>query len=319
MGYFRAVVAANEQSERALALTADAIGANGANYTAWHYRRMCLEALGSDLTAETVYIDGVLDSTPKNYQVWYHRRVVATRLGATEDALACGRRELACTRLVLEGDAKNYHAWSHRQYALMHFGAADRAGAAMWSGELGYVAELLAADRRNNSAWSHRWFALARGAGGADRGATRREEVDFALAHLRDARKNESAWNYLRGWIQGVGLDEVAALGVRQRVEELDVGGAAAPPAPEDADAGASSDNASVPLRALLVDLLVLEAAGDAAAAPFVRALALVDELGASLDTMRTKYWAYYRARLVSDGFVALAAPPAGLASAGTR
>ena len=37
MGYFRAIVALNEQSQRALELTADAIDANGANYTAWHY------------------------------------------------------------------------------------------------------------------------------------------------------------------------------------------------------------------------------------------------------------------------------------------
>ena len=323
MGYFRAVVAANERSARALELTADAISVNGANYTAWHYRRLCLEALGSDLVTEMAFIDGVLASTPKNYQVWYHRRVIATRLGETEAALVCGKRELVCTRLVLEGDSKNYHAWSHRQALLLHFGSAARAPA-LWRGELDYVAELLAADRRNNSAWSHRWFVLSRGGPpGAARGATRKQEVAFAFDQLRAARKNESAWNYLRGWIQATDADELAALDVRARIEDLDVGegsavssagGSGAPPVPPAQGAAVPERSASAPLRALLVDVLVREAAGDHAAAPFVRALAVVEHLRTALDVVRAKYWAYYREQLLA-GYVALAAPPAGSAA----
>ena len=45
MGYFRAVFLGGELSARALALTGEAIYLNPANYTAWHYRRLCVGAL----------------------------------------------------------------------------------------------------------------------------------------------------------------------------------------------------------------------------------------------------------------------------------
>ena len=52
MDYFRAILAKNELSERALQLTNHVIQLNPANYTAWHYRRQCLTAVGSDLREE---------------------------------------------------------------------------------------------------------------------------------------------------------------------------------------------------------------------------------------------------------------------------
>jgi len=41
MDYFRAILKKNEISQRALDLTSKVINGNPANYTAWHFRRLC--------------------------------------------------------------------------------------------------------------------------------------------------------------------------------------------------------------------------------------------------------------------------------------
>jgi protein farnesyltransferase/geranylgeranyltransferase type-1 subunit alpha len=74
MDYLRAILALNEVSERALRLTTEAIAQNAANYTAWHHRRACLFALGSDLRAELAWAADLARASPKNYQLWHHVR-----------------------------------------------------------------------------------------------------------------------------------------------------------------------------------------------------------------------------------------------------
>jgi protein farnesyltransferase/geranylgeranyltransferase type-1 subunit alpha len=70
MNYFRAIVQMNERSERALALTAEAIDMNAANYTAWYYRRLCLEATEADMKKELEFVNEMAEENPKNYQIW---------------------------------------------------------------------------------------------------------------------------------------------------------------------------------------------------------------------------------------------------------
>ena len=111
MDYFRAILARNELSPRsvshqshhgtctqqslaaplivlcsstsvtavlcsALALTADVIEQNSANYTAWAYRRRCLLALHCSLSDELQFAERIAFHTPKNYQLWHHRRAI---------------------------------------------------------------------------------------------------------------------------------------------------------------------------------------------------------------------------------------------------
>lgn len=183
MDVFRAILAVDEMSERALALTSEVIEINPANYTAWHFRRRCLEALGSDLYSELRFIEEKAYDNPKNYQIWFHRRAIVERL---DDPNA----EIQFIRNVLIDDAKNYHAWSHRQWVLKTYN--------LWEGELAAIHAILTVDLRNNSAWNQRWFVLTRDGPITDADVIRRE-VNYALDWIDKAIDNESPWNYIRG------------------------------------------------------------------------------------------------------------------------
>ena len=94
MGYFRAVLARGEKSPRALWLTEQVIEHNPANYTAWYYRRQCLQALNADLAKELEFVSEQAEEHPKNYQIWFHRRAIV-------DMLNDGSKELEFTRMTL--------------------------------------------------------------------------------------------------------------------------------------------------------------------------------------------------------------------------
>ena len=190
MNLFRAVLVANEMSQRALELTAEAVDMNPANYTAWEFRRRCLKALGSDLHAELRFTEETAYDNPKNYQIWFHRRAVVELLG---DPAA----ELAFINNVLTEDMKNYHAWTYRQWVLMTFG--DSHG--LWAGELESVHHMLQLDHYNNSAWNQRWFTVSNihRASWPLPAADVRRELDYAFAWLEKDIHNESPWTYIRG------------------------------------------------------------------------------------------------------------------------
>ena len=182
MNYFRGLLAVSEISERGLQLSNLVISLNSANYTAWHYRRVCLFALNKDLVSELLENEVLADATPKNYQLWYHRRAILEKLDDIGN-------ELKVTEDILKRDNKNYHVWSHRQWAIARF--------QKYEGELNFTTLMLDLDLRNNSAWNHRFYVIKNTTKFTESVIER--EITFTLAKIEIVVGNESSWSYFVG------------------------------------------------------------------------------------------------------------------------
>ncbi|KAJ5090728.1 Protein farnesyltransferase/geranylgeranyltransferase type-1 subunit alpha [Penicillium argentinense] len=151
--YLRAVMAANEMSERALKLTKDVISMNPAHYTVWIYRAKILFALDKDLFEELEWLNGVSLKYLKNYQIWS----VSQAPPPSPHGFKCTLphpppKELDFLMEMLAEDSKNYHVWTYRHWLVRHF--------ALWDTprEVEDINSLIKLDVRNNSAWNHRYM-----------------------------------------------------------------------------------------------------------------------------------------------------------------
>ncbi|KAJ5403866.1 hypothetical protein N7509_003737, partial [Penicillium cosmopolitanum] len=219
--YLRAVMAANEMSERALRLTEDVISLNPAHYTVWIYRAKILFALEKDLLEELEWLNGVSLKYLKNYQIWHHRQVL---MASKAHFPTIPTKELDFLMEMFAQDWKNYHVWTYRHWLIRHFKLWDLPR------ELEDVESLIKADVRNNSAWNHRYMLRfgprddAPAAGMANAGSSSAlsaadekgvltvvdedlvdGELEFAKAQIVRAPENRSPWWYARGVLRAAG------------------------------------------------------------------------------------------------------------------
>lgn len=264
MSYLRAVMAANEYSERVLDLTEDVIDLNPAHYTVWLYRAATLFALQANLREELDWVSDTARAHQKNYQIWNHRMMVVGQLGESE-----GEPEFVEEMFGLDG--KNYHVWSYRQWLVRRFG--------LWGEkEFAFVEKMLEKDVRNNSAWNYRWFLVNgredEGVKGVTDPEVKKREIEFATQAISKAPQNPSPWNYLRGIAKssGSGLKELKGLATQY------------------ADISKPDGVRSSHALDLLADILADEDKQQAGEA--------LDLLAITYDPIRKNYWEYRKGLL---------------------
>mmetsp|Transcript_1018 Transcript_1018/g.2380 ORF Transcript_1018/g.2380 Transcript_1018/m.2380 type:complete len:307 (+) Transcript_1018:89-1009(+) len=262
MDYFRAILEADERSERALELTEAVINLNAANYTVWAFRRACLDALGRDWTEELQWVTDLAADNPKNYQIWQHRRCCVEKCGNAEGELLFLNDFLTDPHL---DDAKNYHAWAHRQWVVKRF--------QLWEEDKAFVEQLLVSDVRNNSAWNQRFFIVQNS---TDMGqGVRAREIEWALDKAQLAATNESVWAFIRGML-------------------LSDSPAAFPPLQAAVDMYAVRD----PPVASALELKALSLSLQGGAEAVSEARKAYERLALHLDPIRKKYWLWKASKL---------------------
>lgn len=279
--YFRAILAANEISERALQLTSDCINLNASNYTLWHYRRVLLEKLNKCLLTELEYIENMISKNHKNYQVWEHYKFILNCLKKRIDANATtdiSLEELTARvkrfiHSVLAEDSKNYHAWQHIQWLILDW--------AQWHGELTYIDKLIEEDIRNNSAWNHRYYVIQHTTGFTEQ--VIQLEVEKTIQSIIKAPNNESAWNYLLGIMRKSSKSLDSFNIVTETCENL----------------SQNKETCSSHVLSFMVTYLTeqlpefQQTKPEQFKATFSKATELCEKLANEIDTLRVEYWKY--------------------------
>jgi protein farnesyltransferase/geranylgeranyltransferase type-1 subunit alpha len=293
--YFRALLLTNERSERALALTEVCLTFNPANYTVWHVRRECVDALG--WTEERLDYEWNLASrlggpNPKNYQIAFHRRCALeafSRGFLVNEDTTISRHNLMTTRLheakakqelkylatvLTNVDGKNYHVWSSRQWILREINLES-----WFAEEIDFCHELTEQDCRNNSAWNQRWFSVHRGLKTALDAELAQQEVDYTFRMVSMDPYNESPWRYLIGILR-----EQQPSTRRHLIDHC----RQAIPKIQNVLSNASRDpDACANLNSARIDLLEMEGSKEC----IQEAISLCKAMSEQHDTIRSKYW----------------------------
>jgi protein farnesyltransferase/geranylgeranyltransferase type-1 subunit alpha len=295
VSYLRAVMAANEHSERVLGLAEDVIDMNPGHYTVWLYRAHTILALGKNIEDELAWTNEVALQNQKNYQIWHHRQLLIDSLYPTIEndrakQLKLGQSEIRFLEEMFDQDKKNYHVWSYRQYLVRKLD--------LWSSategseevnELESLEKRVEEDVRNNSAWSQRFFLVFSDPAYTTPGARATEkddkipadiierEIKYAQDAIRKAPQNQSPWNYLRGVLKKAGREMSTVEGFAKEFVQL----------------GGPSEESVKSSHALDLLAEVWGAAGDKQNAQ--KAFSLLSE---KYDPVRKNYWAWRSAAL---------------------
>lgn len=189
MGTLLAMMAKNEYSHRALALSETALTLLASHYSIWIYRYDIVKFLNKDLIDELSWCETIALDNEKNYQIWNYRQLLINEI-LNQKLDFNPYHEFPIIAAMLDSDSKNHHVWSYRKWLVEKFNLHSD------SRELDLINEFIDADVRNNSAWSHRFFLKFKN-------TTDTEVIDLEIEYTKSkiiiSPQNASSWNYLRG------------------------------------------------------------------------------------------------------------------------
>uniref|UniRef100_A0A0N5B414 Protein farnesyltransferase/geranylgeranyltransferase type-1 subunit alpha n=1 Tax=Strongyloides papillosus TaxID=174720 RepID=A0A0N5B414_STREA len=205
--YMRALVNAEEYSERSFNLTTECIQLNSGNYSIWKFRRDCLKKLNLNLKDELNMVSEVIRENPKNYQVWRHRQEIVQHLDDYSE-------ETSFLLEIIKDDDKNYHAWQYRVWLLKN-------EKLKFDDEIAFTNYLLVQDLRNNSAWHYRQVVFNESGKLETDEEVYKSEITFVVDAIKTVDNNESAWNYYF-WLFTLSKDNGSSMGFINFSKNLD-------------------------------------------------------------------------------------------------
>lgn len=184
LGYFRAILAVEEVSERAFELTEKVIRLTPGFYAAWHYRRYLFYSLKKDFNSELSFLAEQGKENPKNYQVWHYRKDLLSHISDWES-------ELEYTKAILDLDERNVHAWGYRQLITSKF--------SLWDEEKKWIENFIERYPRNNSAWNYKYYLVIKCPGWIKTHAACEIEIKYCMKYAMDCH-NESCFAYAQNF-----------------------------------------------------------------------------------------------------------------------
>lgn len=150
-------IAAQQEDEETLKLTAALLEQNPECYTVWNYRRRVLQAIlqGREGSAaaraaaegELSLTERALRKNPKSYSTWHHRRWIIQKGWTPLE------HELRLLKLLQDQDERNFLAWAYRRFIVRLAGVPPE-------DEAQYATDLINTNFSNYSAWHARTTLL---------------------------------------------------------------------------------------------------------------------------------------------------------------
>lgn len=144
------VMERQERSPRVIHLLNYIIEECEGHFTAWSYRRKCLDLRDKEnVEKEMNWIIHYTRTCPKNYQLWQHRMHIFKALSSLIDNIV--QEELDAIVEELDRNPKNYHAWQYRQWILSGYPFDHNK-------EFEFILKMIRQDSWNNSCYNHLVF-----------------------------------------------------------------------------------------------------------------------------------------------------------------